>query len=182
MRQLVLPWNKSLWQYGLFFVSSAAVSCFFTVNILSASFMRQTPLLISRNGVEAGRASFRPNVPLFIVVKTTPDAAIRRSVMRETWLAQLGSSIPQAQYKFFSEEPPPSGVQTLDDEAHREGDMVILHDLLQKAHRQIGPKMIRSFEWVIQNYNILHAVMVDDDSYVNVDRLRSDWRTWEVCQ
>lgn len=140
---------------------------------LSSSLSAQSfPLLFSP-------AAPRPNLPVFIIVKTTPNAVVRRSTMRETWLADLAAD-NRVQYRFFTEEPKDSEADALAVEARHEGDIVILNDLVQLAHRHIGPKMLRSFSWVTENYNVSHVIIVDDDTYVNVATFSSDWPTWNV--
>lgn len=124
----------------------------------------------------------RPKVEVFILVKTIPSAYGRRKVMRETWLNELRKDRggPEIIYRFFSEEPEASLKDAIEAEMEVEGDFVVLEDLLQKAHRKIGIKMTRSFKWIMGNYSPSHVVMVDDDTYVNLKRLKGDWPTWEV--
>lgn len=127
----------------------------------------------------------RPNLPVFVVVKTVPAAYERRAVMRETWLKELRATMRTGshdiEYRFFSEEPSPSQQEDVQAECEKEGDLVIIHNVDQKAHRKIGVKMVRSFKWVVEKYNVSHVVMVDDDSYVNLKRFKGDWPTWGVC-
>lgn len=100
--------------------------------------------------------------------------------MRETWLRQLSISMPEARYKFYCEASYPNGTKLLESEATEVGDMVIFEELFQQAHRQTGPKMVRSFEWMEQNLKPAHVAMVYDDTYINFNHLRVEQPTWKV--
>lgn len=130
------------------------------------------PSLLSRD--------LRPQVGVFLIVKTIPSDTVRRSAMRSTWLSQV-SGTPSLAFRFFSEEPAPGAeADALHAEARLHRDIVTIPALLQRSHRKIGPKMLRSFQWVVENFNVTHAAIVDDDTYVNVGRLAQDWPTWET--
>lgn len=58
--------------------------------------------------------------------------------------------------------------------------MVIFDDVFWRAYRQIGPKIIQSFEWVEQNLKPTHDAIVDDDKFVKFNHLRVDQQAWKL--
>eukprot|EP00173_Palmaria_palmata_P004560 Plantae.Rhodophyta-Palmaria_palmata.ctg6454.p1 GENE.Plantae.Rhodophyta-Palmaria_palmata.ctg6454~~Plantae.Rhodophyta-Palmaria_palmata.ctg6454.p1 ORF type:complete len:323 (+),score=8.35 Plantae.Rhodophyta-Palmaria_palmata.ctg6454:30-998(+) len=170
--------NLTLQRYLLVALLSSFFTSFVTTYFHNGVATRQSSILMSELGVEERPHIERATVPLFLVVKTTPQATDRRRVMRETWLRQLSVWMPEARYKFFCEASHSNGSKLLEAEAAEMGDMIIFDDLFQQAHRQIGPKMIRSFEWIEENLKPVHVAMVDDDTYVNVKHLCVDQPTW----
>lgn len=116
---------------------------------------------LSEQGVLLGAVErdTRPIVPVFVLVKTVAKDAARRRVMRSTWLQEL-AKLENFEYKYFCEQPEDEYKDALAEEMRVEKDIILLDGLLEQKHRKIGIKMIRSFEWIIQNRNVQHIGML----------------------
>jgi Galactosyltransferase len=156
-------------QYILVAIASAAL----TASLVSLrSGLNAATLAVHYNAWDS-----RPRAKVFVLVKTTPAAVERRTAMRETWLGDVKGHAEVA-YRYFSDDPAEDERDALETEARHEGDLVVLDGLRQQAHRQIGAKMVRSFEWIANNWIVGHVVMVDDDTYVNTASLFADYPSW----
>jgi hypothetical protein len=144
--------------------------------------LRGVPPVAAGSKLLANTSTFHPRggkqrVKVFLLVKTVPAELERRTVMRETWLGALRGHA-EVRYRFFCEEPKEDERAALEAEASREEDVVILEALVQRAHRQIGVKMVRSFKWIVENWNVGHVAVLDDDTYVNTASLLADYPSW----
>jgi Galactosyltransferase len=180
MGRLRISSRSLLLRYAIVATLACALTIVFTSLWQGSRYARQLALSnrFAVGGSYASVLDTRPKVPVFIIVKTVPDDRLRRQVMRETWLSIIANS-REMEYRYFCEEPQPAQRDALETEARHEGDIVILDGLEQKAHRKIGPKMIRSFEWIVEHRNVQHVIVSDDDTYTNAARLLGDYKSWK---
>eukprot|EP00041_Stephanoeca_diplocostata_P024144 m.604576 g.604576 ORF g.604576 m.604576 type:complete len:340 (-) comp22460_c0_seq2:3045-4064(-) len=118
----------------------------------------------------------------FIVVKSTPSAAIRRNTMRQTWLSDV-SNHPDFIYRYFIDEGKDNLERgALKQECAENQDVVILDSTAlapsSGSTRQIGLKMIGAMKWALRNVRSRFLIIADDDTYVNSAVLFEDVKTW----
>ena len=126
----------------------------------------------------------KSSIDVFIMVKTTPTARMRRSVMRETYLAVVNRTAADTiTYKFVSEAPSTrEETKTLADEMARYHDLVLMPSKADKQVRQIGVKMLWGMGWVLDHFDVGHFVIADDDAYISPLRLIEDTKSWAGSQ
>lgn len=122
----------------------------------------------------------KASIDVFVMIKTTPNARMRRKVMRDTYLAVVNTMAADTiAYRFVSEAPSsPSETKDLADEMARHHDLVLMSSKADKQVRQIGEKMLWGMGWVLDHFEIRHFVIADDDAYINPDKLIEDSKSW----
>ena len=130
------------------------------------------------DGVNVNRS--KASIDVFVMIKTTPNARMRRKVMRDTYLAVVNTMAADTiVYRFVSEAPSsPSETKDLADEMARHHDLVLMPSKADKQVRQIGEKMLWGMGWVLDHFEIRHFVIADDDAYISPLKLIEDTKSW----
>lgn len=117
-----------------------------------------------------------PNDPdpllfLTVLIISAPSNARRRAVIRSTWL-KLGQSSPRLRHFFLVGSKGLSSElrQELNEEADREEDLIILHDLVD-SFQNLSDKVVKGISLVSKNFPSLYTLKCDDDSFVRLDKI-----------